>query len=411
MRIAFYAPLKAPESPVPSGDRRIARLLIKALELGGHEVELLSRFRSFEGGGDRTRMERLGTLGQKLAARCIRRIEAMPTDRRPHAVFTYHVYDKAPDWIGPAVSQAFSIPYLICEASLNPARAKGAKATGYAAARAAVAAADAIVELNPADRPGVEAELKPGAGIWPLPPFIDTEEPAGPPAVDKQQGGEDTTRLRESLARAHGLNTAVPWLLTVAMMREGDKLESYRILAEALARLSDRPWQLLVAGDGAARTTVEDAFRTLGPERIRFLGQHQGDALSMLNRSCDIFVWPAVNEALGMAILEAQAAAMPVVAGDHGAIDEIVSDGITGLLVPERDAARFADALKSLLDDPGRTHALGRAAREKVQRDHGIAGAARLLDRALTAVVEDASNRKPRVTDRDIHRTRERETS
>ncbi len=46
MRIAFYAPLKAPDHPVPSGDRTIARLLIAALKRGGAKVEVASRIRA-----------------------------------------------------------------------------------------------------------------------------------------------------------------------------------------------------------------------------------------------------------------------------------------------------------------------------------------------------------------------------
>ena len=202
------------------------------------------------------------------------------------------------------------------------------------------------------------------------------------------------------------------------MMREGDKLESYRILAEALAALGDRPWQLLVVGDGAARASVEDAFRSLGPQRVQFLGLQQGESLSQLYWASDIFVWPAVNEALGMAILEAQAAARPVIAGNHGAVGEIVADGVTGFLVPEGDPVRFAEALKSLLDDPDRARAMGIAAWEKAHTNHGIAGAARVLDRALAAAVEDRSEYRQshdgmdgtrNVAGPGSHRTRKRE--
>ena len=49
MRIAFYAPLKAPTHAIASGDRRVARLLMDALRLAGHEVELVSDLRSFDG--------------------------------------------------------------------------------------------------------------------------------------------------------------------------------------------------------------------------------------------------------------------------------------------------------------------------------------------------------------------------
>jgi hypothetical protein len=52
MRIAFYAPLKPPDHPIPSGDRRVAQLLLDALRLAGHEPVLVSRFRSHDGNGD-----------------------------------------------------------------------------------------------------------------------------------------------------------------------------------------------------------------------------------------------------------------------------------------------------------------------------------------------------------------------
>ncbi|MBL8703575.1 MAG: glycosyl transferase, partial [Rhodospirillales bacterium] len=48
MRIAFYAPLKPPGHPHPSGDRRMARLLVQALRLGGHTVMLASSFRAYD---------------------------------------------------------------------------------------------------------------------------------------------------------------------------------------------------------------------------------------------------------------------------------------------------------------------------------------------------------------------------
>jgi glycosyltransferase involved in cell wall biosynthesis len=396
MRVAFYAPLKPPDSPIPSGDRLIARLLIDALRRGGHEVALLSRFRAFESGADPARGRRIHDIGKALAARYVRRFLALPPGRRPQAVFTYHVYDKAPDWIGPALADALGVPYLICEASLNPARAWGANAAGHDAARAAVAAADAIIELNPADREGVAGAVKPGAAIIGLPPFIDAA------AIDPEPGSESPRRTRSgaatlkcALARKHGLDAADPWLLAVAMMREGDKLESYGVLAEALALLRERPWRLLVVGDGVARAQVEHAFRSLGSDRALFLGRQVGKALSQLYRGADIFVWPAVNEALGMAILEAQAAGMPVVAGRHGAIGEIVRNGVTGLVVPERDPAGFAAAVAALLDDPERASAMGRAAWENVRYRHGIEGAAHVLNDALA----DAVNR----TGRQIH--------
>jgi hypothetical protein len=109
MRIAFYAPMKPPDHPVPSGDRRMSRLLIAALGRAGHEVELASRLRSREGTGSPERQARLRRVGAGLARRLLRRYHARPPAQRPRAWLTYHLYYKAPDWIGPAVCEALEM--------------------------------------------------------------------------------------------------------------------------------------------------------------------------------------------------------------------------------------------------------------------------------------------------------------
>src|SRR3712207_2979896 len=75
MRIAFYAPLKPPDHPVASGDRAMARALIAALTIGGHDVGAVSAFRSYDSGCAH-RQERLRTVGLRLADRIARRISA-----------------------------------------------------------------------------------------------------------------------------------------------------------------------------------------------------------------------------------------------------------------------------------------------------------------------------------------------
>src|SRR5438034_10478120 len=116
MRIAFYAPLKPPDHPVPSGDRRIAQLFLDALRLAGYDPFLASRLRSFDGGGDRARQARVAVLGRRVAERLLRRWQEVP-GTAPGLWFTYHLYYKAPDWLGPAVSAVLGIPYVVAEAS------------------------------------------------------------------------------------------------------------------------------------------------------------------------------------------------------------------------------------------------------------------------------------------------------
>jgi glycosyltransferase involved in cell wall biosynthesis len=179
------------------------------------------------------------------------------------------------------------------------------------------------------------------------------------------------------------------------MMRPGDKLASYRILAQALAGLLDLPWQLLVAGDGPARGEVEAALAVLGPGRVVPLGRMDEAALLDCYGAADLCLWPAVNEAYGMALLEAQAAGLPVVAGASGGVPSILADGLTGLLAPPGDIAAFAAATRSLLTAPARRAEMAVRAATRARAHHDIAAAAGILERALTeACREHASIRR-----------------
>lgn len=375
MRVAFYAPLKPPDHGVPSGDRRMARLLIEALELAGHEVEVAARLRAWQGVPDAARQARIAKLGAALAGRLLRRYRARPAAARPRAWLTYHLYYKAPDYIGPRVSEALAIPYLLAEASLADKRANGPWARGHAATRAALDRAAAVISLNPNDVPCLP---DPGR-VRPLAPFLD---PAPFQAAAAQR-----TATRAALAEAHGLDPAQPWLLAVAMMRPGDKLASYRLLAAALQCLGGSDWQLLVAGDGPARAEVEAALGAAARDRVRLLGEVAAEALPALYGACDLLVWPALNEAYGMALLEAQAAGLPVVAGRGAGVAQLVQDGRSGRLTEAGDAAAFAEAVTNLLAAPETRRTMAAAAQARVAAEHGLTAAAARLDAILREAV------------------------
>src|SRR5262249_12122199 len=155
------------------------------------------------------------------AARLIARWRALPS-RHPQRFdlwFTYHCYYRKPDWLGPLVAPALGVPYVIAEASHAPRRAQGPTRLAHRAVERALAMGDLVLTLTPRDVAGVRARLRPGAHQLALPPFIDT-----------QRFGAGANR------------NDPPVLLTVGMMRARDKLDSYRVLAEALKRLQDRPW-------------------------------------------------------------------------------------------------------------------------------------------------------------------------
>ena len=375
MRIAFYAPLNAPIDGTPSGDRRVGVLLTQALTLAGYQVDLASTFRSFDGAGDPARQTRLRDAALALAETLLVRWRSAPPGDRPQLWFTYHLYYKAPDWLGPQLSRALDIPYVIAEASHAPKRASGPWALGHEACERAIRQASLLLCPSRVDIPGLAELVGSSTPIVHVPPFLD------PALLRTAAAARNTHRAR--LVEAHGLDPESTLLLAVGMMRPGDKLASYRELAQALSLLEDRPWALLVAGDGPAREQVAGALEASIPRRTAFLGALDQARLAEVYAACDLLVWPAVNEAYGMALLEAQAAGLPVVAGKVRGVPEVVQDGLTGLLAPGGDPAALAECVRALLASPERRRAMGRAAAEFVERSRSLEVAARQLARHL----------------------------
>ena len=344
MRIAFYAPLKPPDHPVPSGDRRMARQLLQVLKRAGHAVQVASRLRSWEGSGDQDRQARI----RDDAARTAEKLIGQWRDAvdRPQLWFTYHLYHKAPDLLGPPVARALGIPYVVAEASYAAKQAAGPWAAGLTASLEALRQADAVIAMSAVDREGLSGIVD-GRRLHRLAPFVDTAPLAA--AAGRRQDHRDWWWRGDS----------GPWLLTVAMMRPGDKQRSYAVLSKALATLRDLDWRLAVVGDGPAR---DACLAGLDHSRLAILGKRDPKALATLYAAADLFAWPAINEAYGLALVEAQAAGLPVVAGLSGGVPEVVEDGATGLLTPAGDAAAFAAALRALLTDTERRAAMAEAA-------------------------------------------------
>ncbi len=375
MRIAFYSPLKAPTHPIPSGDRRMAGLLMTALAKAGHEVELASRLRSFEGKGDAGRQAAIRAAGMAAAAKLVDRYRATPKADRPAAWFTYHLYHKAPDWLGPTVSRALDIPYLVAEASFAPKQANGPWAGGHAAAASAIAGADMVLALNSDDLPCLSHLVRAPDRLLALRPFIDPE----PYQAARAARAAHRTRI----AAERGLDTEKPWLLAVGMMRPGDKLASYRRLGAALGHIADLDWRLLVVGDGSARADVESALAPLDRHRVVYIGARPPAELPPFYAAADVYAWPAVNEAYGLAMLEAQAAGLPVVAGRVRGVADVVRDGETGLLTEAGDDHAFAAAVRRLLADQALRSRLASGAAAAVAENHSMAAATATLERAL----------------------------
>ncbi|MDP1839495.1 MAG: glycosyltransferase family 4 protein [Reyranella sp.] len=370
MRVLLHTPLKPPDSPTPSGDREMARGLARLLRRLGHRLVVPPLSRVATGVPPPEAHLALERRARLQAARLIAHWRALPAGHpeRFDLWFTYHCYYRKPDWLGPIVTRALGIPYVLVEASHAPRRAQGPTRLGHRAVERALAAADLVLTVNPRDLAGVRARLRPGARQLRLPPFIDTAPFQAAPHAPPQVPGDP------------------PVLLSVGMMRTRDKLESYKVLAQAFALLKDRKWRAVLVGDGPARGEVEALMAPLnedGCERVRFAGAIPHADLPAFYGKADLYLWPAINEAYGMAFLEAQASGLPVVAGRTGGVPAVVADGITGLLTPIGDAAAFAAAVARLLDQPVERARLAAAASVRVAAHHDERAAAHALAAAL----------------------------
>ena len=148
-------------------------------------------------------------------------------------------------------------------------------------------------------------------------------------------------------------------------------VKGQRELIEALALIPDAH-VVLVGEDleqgGAYRALLDDLARERGvADRVHLLG-YRADAGELLDQF-DVLVLPSWIEGLPGVVLEAMAHAKPVVATPVGGTPELVVDGETGLLVPPRDPAALAAAIRSLLSDPARARELGRAGHERAARE------------------------------------------
>ncbi len=144
--------------------------------------------------------------------------------------------------------------------------------------------------------------------------------------------------------------------------------KGFDVLLDAMAALvakGHHPHRLLLAGDGAERSSLERTADRLGlADRARFLGVTDRARTASLFRGADAFVLPSRHEPFGIVNLEAMAASVPVVATRVGGVPEFVTDGDTGVLVPPEDPGAMADALDRVLGDA----ALGAQLREAGRR-------------------------------------------
>jgi glycosyltransferase involved in cell wall biosynthesis len=356
--IAFYAPMKPPDDPVPSGDRTMARALLAALEGAGlGDVKVFSRLRSRDGAGDQTRQDAIFETAE-------REFERLSGGTPPDIWLTYHSYYKAPDLLGPRLSRHWKIPYAIVEGTRASSRLVGPYARFAKAAEVACDAADIIYYLTEYDREALERDRVAGQKIQRLRPFIAEELLS--PMVERERAGDTVS------------------LVACGMFRAGDKLASYTMLARALALVQSDAWQLKVIGDGPLRAEVQALFSSFG-NKVTFLGALDQQGVAGKFQASDLLVWPGVGEAFGMVYLEAQAQGCPVLAEDRAGVRDVVRDG--GWLTPSGDERAYATQIDELIRDPAGRHSAGLRARACVAADHLLPSARATLVTTLRPLI------------------------
>jgi glycosyltransferase involved in cell wall biosynthesis len=181
--------------------------------------------------------------------------------------------------------------------------------------------------------------------------------------VDVSRYGQDTNRSALRLGLGFGETDHLMALVATFKRQKG-----HRVLLEAASRLiSQYPnLHILLVGDGELRSELQSLTRELNLEgHIHFLGM-RSDIPEILAAS-DSFVLPSLWEGLPMALIEAMASGLPVIATDVSGTRQVMMPGETGILVAPGDAQELARAITEFLTNPARAHAMGTCARQRME--------------------------------------------
>lgn len=359
--IAFYAPLKPAEHAIPSGDRLMARSLIGCLRQSDYRVETVSQLRALirdpndESSNNallenaKGEIERISTLWKQQGP--------------PDCWFCYHPYYKSPDLLGPALCHKFKLPYVTAEASYSARRNEGFWGLAQTHVLEAINGAAVNVYFTQRDKVGLR-QASQSANLARLRPFIYP--------MENPTNSSDSKPLN---------------LVTVAMMRSGDKWNSYVRLAAALAKITTIPWTLHVVGDGPVCPQVRALFDNLPPDRVVWHGEKTHQDVAAIYASGAIYVWPGCGEAYGLAYLEAQSAGLPVVAFDTAGVPEVVDNGFSGILTEQGDDNAYAEAIRRLLINPEQRRLMSKNARQHIFDKHTFEQASDSLGKIIQQVI------------------------
>ncbi len=167
-------------------------------------------------------------------------------------------------------------------------------------------------------------------------------------------------------------------IFTVGRLTEKKGLEySIRAVAKLVAQFP--AIQYTIAGEGPLRPQLENLIRGLGMEKyIHLAGSLSSDRIKELLNNAHIFILASVTakngdqEGIPVSLKEAMATGLPVISTRHSGIPELIQDGISGFLVPERNVDALAEKCEYLIRHPQRCVEMGRAGRKFVEKNFEI---------------------------------------
>jgi glycosyltransferase involved in cell wall biosynthesis len=187
----------------------------------------------------------------------------------------------------------------------------------------------------------------------------------------------DTERFtpgdRRAARQKVGVPPGVPLVLMLANLapHKGQETAIRAVAALKQRGLTVHAWLAGIerGGEGVYTARLNSLVGELGVgDRVRLLGQ-RGDTPDLL-RAADFLLLPSTCEGLPLAVLEAQATRVPVLAAPTAGIPEVIQDGETGFLIAAADAAGYAHRIADLLANPGRYHAIAGRAHARTTRDY-----------------------------------------
>jgi phosphatidylinositol alpha-1,6-mannosyltransferase len=177
---------------------------------------------------------------------------------------------------------------------------------------------------------------------------------------ERKPAGEADARLLEQLAEG--------FLLIVGRMASEESYKGHDQLLEALSLVSSasEPPHLVIAGGGDDRERLESRARELGVRsRVTFTGHVSEATLAALYQRCCLFVMPSRGEGFGLVYLEAMRAGKPCIAARDTAAQEIVVDGLTGLLIGADQPTELARGIERLMADSATRRSFGEAGQQR----------------------------------------------